>query len=59
MQSLGISSVGEILKGNSTMTDQIKNDSNFSQPICPPQMTNSLSNYQTKKTNNDSEKKRR
>ena len=53
MQSLGISSVGEILKGNSTMTDQIKNDSNFSQPICPPQMTNSFSNYQTKKTSNN------
>ena len=53
MQSFGISEVGEILKGNSTMTNKIKNDSNFSQPICPPQMTNTFSNYQTKKTSNN------
>ena len=51
MKSLGISEIGEILKGNSTVKDQIKSNSNFNERICPPQMTNTFSNYQTRKTN--------
>ena len=51
MKSLGISEIGEILKGNSTVKEQIKSNSNFNERICPPQMTNTFSNYQTRKTN--------
>ena len=54
MNSLGISNVGEVLRGNTTISDKIKNDSNFNEPICPPQMTGSLTNYNnTRKSNNN------
>ena len=52
MESLGISNVGEVLRGNSTLSDKIKSSTNYAEPVCPPQMTGSLKNYQTNKGNN-------
>ena len=53
MNSLGISEAGTILRGSSTMEQKIRNNTNFSEPFCGPQMTGSLTNYQSRKTNNN------
>jgi hypothetical protein len=45
MNSLGISNIGEVLRGNSTISDKIKSNTNYNEPICPPQMTGSITNY--------------
>lgn len=53
MNSLGISETGTILRGSSTMEQKIRNNTNFTEPFCGPQMTGSLTNYQSRKTNNN------
>ena len=54
MNSLGISNIGEVLRGNSTISDKIKSNTNYNEPICPPQMTGSITNYNnSRKKNND------